>query len=460
MIDGVKCSCNGLDASLWRGNALLDFGLCVSESTGELLSPRIEAKYQSLRFAISPSQGGKLACSLFGSLHKYHNANDTNYNAFTFIELSDTLGDLSRRFDIDLCTASIHSLEIGVNIPLDYHPAIILKNVICHKGKPFAPLDYRDTRLGLICDHTDYAIKLYDKGYQSKIEELDKYVLRVEIKLHRQRMLQPFGITTLADLQDVEKVTPLVSLFWEHLSQVVFFDYSFKAASLAPIKRLNWQRYSNPNYWANLNRSDYYKARKRFADLLLKYNCIDWQKFVLKHTTKIWFDLSQIKQQKGRRFPHYLQDLVSRKKATFSNLVYVLEDVAKGGVLKRKKKATEKEPIYCISCDRQITGQKTGSRFCSEKLYGAQAKSCRNKDSNKRLMFKRKMQRAMDKDLMLRITYHDIGGVTYTDTLGANEISITREWLNNIISVEVLKPQPTTLKGKEAQNYLKTTNKP
>ncbi len=58
---------------------------------------------------------------------------------------------------------------------------------------------------------------------------------------------------------------------------------------------------------------------------------------------------------------------------------------------------------------------------------------------------------------MLRITYRDQnGGCTYTDTLGAKEISITREWLDRVISVDVLKPQTSTLTDIEAKEYLQT----
>ena len=61
----------------------------------------------------------------------------------------------------------------------------------------------------------------------------------------------------------------------------------------------------------------------------------------------------------------------------------------------------------------------------------------------------------MDKDLMLRITYRD-NGTEYTDTLAAKELSITREWLDRITRVDVLRPQPSTLQGNEAKEYLQT----
>lgn len=445
MIDGVKCSCIGLNADLWRNNPLLDFGLCVSETTGELLTERREAQMCSMHFVLTPARGNGFSCSFHGSLHKYKNGDGTNHDTYTFTELSETLDGLVRDYGIDLSTTAIHGMEVGINIPLEFKPEIILKNVICHKGKPFDSLISNKRKLGLICVYTDYSIKLYDKGHQSKIEGLDKYVLRYEVKAHRQRVLEPFNIRTLADLKDIEKVTALICLLLERLDEIVFFDYSFKSGQLSESKRLNWERYSNPNYWANLNRRDHYKARKKYAELLSKYNCIDWYKFVSKHTVKIWFDLSAIKHKKGRHFPRYLKGLESIKKETISKLVYVLEDVAGGDVGKRKEKPSKNTPRYCIVCGREITRQKSGSLFCSEKLYGKQARQCRNKDSNRRLAIKRKINRAMNDNLMLCITYWDQAGNAYTDIL-AKEICITREWLDRVISVERLEPQPLTLK--------------
>lgn len=457
MIDGVKCSCVNLNADVWRNNPLLDFGLWVSETTGETLTARRLAKADSLQFIISPTQTGGFSCSITGSLHKFKNKNGMNWNDFTFSELCRTLDNLSTNFNIQLDTTFIHSIEIGVNMELDFNPYIILKSVICHKGKAFNYLDKKDKRLGLICEHTDYAIKLYDKGHQSKISERNKYVLRFEVKLHRHRLLNPYDIATLNDLKSAEKVAPLISLLLERLDEIIFFDFSYKPKNLSKAKAESWQKYSNPNYWANLNFNRYYKARKKYAELIIKYNCIDWAKFVSKRTTEKWVELAELKQKNRRVFPQVFEAIESRKKASFSNLEYVLENLAKGEVKKREKKRkkndTEKEPCCCITCGRQLTGQKTGSRFCSEKIYGKDAKKCRNKDSNRRLSLKRKINRAMEKEKMLRITYKE-NGQEYTDILGANEILVTREWLDKIVSIDVLEPQQKELTGKGAKEYL------
>lgn len=454
MIDGVKCSCVGLDAFVWQNNPLLDFGLWVSEATGEVRTKQRTTKYQSLTFTLSDNG----ACSFAGSLHKYHNANDTNYNDFSFTDLVSTLHSLNNQFNIDLHRAIIHSIEIGVNIELDYSPAVILKSIICHKNKPFNHLDLKDKRVGLVCNYSDYSIKIYDKGHQSRISDNSKYIIRFEVKLHRQRMLLPFGIASLSDLLHVEKVAPLLGLLIEKIQDIVFFDFKYKGVELSDTKRLQWQQYSNPNYWADLSKKQRYKARQRYSLLIEKYGCIDWVKYCINRTAKKWHELAGIKQKTGGLFPSLCGDSVSTEKGTFSNLEYVLEKVACDLKERHKKKNTKTDHCYCVSCGRQLTGQKKGSLFCSEKMYGKEAKKCRNKESNRRLSIKRKINRAMKNDLLLKITYTH-NGSTYTDIPRIKEISVTREWLDKVQSVEVMdkEPQPP-LKGNKAKEYLQDIN--
>ncbi|WP_291102451.1 MULTISPECIES: hypothetical protein [unclassified Dysgonomonas] len=458
MIDGVKCSCVGLSADLWLNNPLLDFGLLVSERTGELLTQRREAKAKDLRFVLSPNERkNALSCSFTGSLHKHWDIDGSNHNDFTHPDICKTLDSLSANYNINLDEAFIHSLEIGVNIELDYSPEIIFKKAICHKGKPFERMDARDKRIGVICVHTDYSIKLYDKGYQCKIK--DKYILRYEVRLHRQRMLQAFDIFTLVDLKNTEKVAFLVCLLLERLDEVIFFDYSFKPQSLSESKLLAWQQYSNPRYWENLNRNNYYKARKKLAELIKKYGCIDWREFLSKRIINKWFDLAKFKQKNRRHFPQHLKSLQAKKQATISNLEYMLENVTSGDVQKRKKKDRKIEVknsiCNCVVCGRLLVGQKQGSRFCSERLYGKDARMCRNKDSNRRLTIKRKIKRAMEKDSMLRITYVDNGN-EYSDILATGELCVTREWLDKVKSVEVLDSPSHKITGDQAKEYLRT----
>ena len=53
------------------------------------------------------------------------------------------------------------------------------------------------------------------------------------------------------------------------------------------------------------------------------------------------------------------------------------------------------------------------------------------------MIVKRKIVNAMKKERTLRITY-EVDGEYYTDTLQANELAITRDWLDRVVNVAVL----------------------
>ncbi|MFR0678097.1 hypothetical protein [Dysgonomonas mossii] len=64
----------------------------------------------------------------------------------------------------------------------------------------------------------------------------------------------------------------------------------------------------------------------------------------------------------------------------------------------------------------------------------------------------------MEKDLVLRITYK-VEENEYSDILGTNEINITREWLDRIVSVEVLDSSMPKMAGEKAKEYLQKISK-
>lgn len=457
VVDGFKCSCVGLDADLWKQNKLLDFALSVSDSTGEILTQRKEAKTTALTFVLSPKKNGGVGCYLSGSLHKYKNGGVQNWDDFTINDIEKTLDQLSITYNIDLTTASLHSLEIGVNIPLNYQPKRIIESAICHKGKGFESLDRKDKHLGVICEHTDYSIKLYDKSRQCKIKGIG-YILRYEVKFKRMRMLEKCGIYTLSDLKKKNCLENVLPILISKLKEIIFFDFYANTSNLTNGQLLRWERFGTARYWEGLNRNMYYKTKLLFSKLIVTYGAKDGAELLAQKVSNKYHELCQVKQKTGRRFPEVSEAKLSTKRATFSKLEYVLENVACGGVDSTRKNK-EEIPLnvrHCFSCGRDISKQRAGSRFCSEKLYGNSAKQCRNKDSNRRMIIKRKIIKAMEEKLMLRITYADEQGIEYTDILGDAEIELSRLWLDRVRKVAVLRPTIEHLNGKRAKEYLLT----
>jgi hypothetical protein len=435
----------GLSACVWQRNPRLNFGLSVSESTGEILTPKKEAYAGAIRFIITSKPDGSLLCSMMGSLHKHSNADGINWNNFIFTDLSKTLDALHANYGIILKNTHIHTLEIGVNIPLNYAPKRVFKSVICHKGKAFDHIDRRGQYMGVVCEHTDYIIKLYDKGQQAHIMDNTMYLLRYELKLKRQRMLEPYGVRTFADLQSVEKVLPLLCLLIDRLNEIIFFDFTQPTDSMTDTQRLHWERYSNPKYWERLNRKQYYNARKQYAGMIAKYGALDCNKLLGEKVIKKWLELAEISKHKTLgQIPHILKRIESSFSGTFSKLEYLMENVPYEG----KKMNTKKQSVFgvkkkrfCVSCGRDISEQKNNSRFCSEKLYGKEARKCRNKDSNRRLALKRKIKRAKEKDLKIKIIFIKKNREKPPNKQAAATLVVTREWLNSVKRVTTVRPR-------------------
>lgn len=477
MFDGFKCKVLYDNERVgFSENPLLNFILQVSDATGEVM-PRKVAKRDGLTFAVNGDSS-----LLYGSLHKYKNVPHChNWDRFTFQELQAVLCRLNEVYGVDLAGSTLQTLEIGVNIPVRFAPERYFNMAVCHNGKPFDSLDKRNRKLGIVCKHSDYTVKLYDKGKQARVNGVSTYIMRVEIKLHSSKVLKELGVASFSKLQNVEIVALFFNVLADKLKGLVFFDRKeVEMLGLSEVKRNKLERFGNPKYWEELNKNQAYKARKQLDNIRVRYNlenhlntimglvarefgaCIgvSFNGNVYELQPEIWKD-KQIKQ------------------ATISTLEYLLEKVALGGLLndhKRPKKTRKKQTVvmnrkqkerkqtkptvktdrrFCVSCGREITHLKNTARFCSERERGRDAKQCRNRDSNARASLKRKINRAMEQEKYLQITYRDKDGIIYTDILGEKEIGITREWLDSIVEVEVLGGrEQVKLSGNDAQNFL------
>lgn len=171
-------------------------------------------------------------------------------------------------------------------------------------------------------------------------------------------------------------------------------------------------------------------------------------------------ELLQSKQIKGLRFPHSDGNSESTKRVTFSDFKYLCTNVTSKGegeatpVEQSEEMKNADKRRYCKCCGRDITHQRKDSVFCSEKYFGKEAKKCRNKDSNRRMIIKRKIKNAMEKEKMMQVVYVDSNGLEYSDILEAREINVSREWLERVKSVSVLDGTEETQTGENAKEYI------
>src|SRR5690606_10731654 len=103
-----------------------------------------------------------------GSLHKNF-YNGSNYLPFRCQDLQEQINHLCKNLCINPKEAKIFTLEVGLNIstPFKVTP-FIRRNIISYKGNPFNryTADRQGKCLGVVCQLSQYALKIYDKGLQ------------------------------------------------------------------------------------------------------------------------------------------------------------------------------------------------------------------------------------------------------------------------------------------------------
>lgn len=465
MLDGLKLRCPNLAPARWLTAPELvenGFPLAVVEPTGEIQRKPRTATYKGVTFTVTPSMLNDQRLTLAGSLHKYHNGGTVNSGRFTLADIQTAVHDLSIRFGVEPDSTLVENVEIGVNVALPFCPSRVIDAAIVCQNKPFTLFDGSKPKLGKRCVLSDYEVKYYDKGKQSG--DPRAHVLRVEVKVKKMRYLDAYGVVLLADLTNPAKVRPLVEVLLSAINATVFIDPRADLANLTPSEQAAYYQHRDPLTWSRpaiagdrWKRQDY---RQRLNRLLKKCNAFDYGRDLLNRVVEEWQVLADVA---GNTPTNSHENGLNEadKKATFSPLEYVGESVAKPTIEKGEGETTYFLPDSpknkcCVSCGKPLIGQQDNSRFCSEKYNGHKAaRQCRNRDSNKRRTKRNKVMRAKEKNQFLRITYSR-NGETYTDTLHSLEVAVSREWLDTVVSVELLPICPNAnLSGPDCYGHCK-----
>lgn len=413
-----------------------------------------------------------LRFTLNGSLHKYHNRGIHNADRFTFTDLQKSIGSLCDITAIAPDRFNLHGIEIGLNISLPFAPQRILKNLVSYGNRPFDQMDKKSRETGLQCNLQGYKLKIYDKGKQSR---KGGNVLRFEVAIKKMATLKKYGIATLEDLNDPDKVAALLELLYTAHDKIIWTDTAANLNPLTHREQKKWLAYSNPKTWECMDKRRRFDNLKQWKNLLSKYGKCYNLKTAISDEWKRLFNGQcsqpnhEMKAGKNRTFYPLVY---TGKKSCFSITDLYPIHPFKETDLKEKKaqKKLEKSPIqksrFCKSCGSDISNQSAQSKFCSSKYVGKKkARQCRNKDSNKRLSIKRKINRAMKNDRFLQITYAMPDGQTYTDILHPKEIHLTKKWLDRVQTITKLKAghglarrnnSPPDITGSSAKEYLKS----
>jgi len=393
MIDGITIKIIIENFYSWLRSVNLLLCTNVETETGEIRTKKRNdilitthrGKWETfdiiIKEVLNTTSGGKLFyLTIKGSLHKNHNGG-TNYQPFTWDQLQEHINHICTNLSINPTEAQISTLEVGVNIPTPFTVTPFFRgNIISYKGNSFNRYkpDSSGVCLGIVCNLSQYAVKVYDKGLQNKLSD---NLMRFELRYLKMQSLNNRGIKYLSDLQDIVKIYKLQDLLLNAWNDVLIYDVTqdVKKLHLKPSDNDLLIKGQNPKFWEQLkenNTGDHFKyMRGRFKNLVAKYGN-NWQSTVNGLIKKEWQNLF-------KNYPNL---------PTGETLLLPEFTIKING--KNGETPLTDNKRYCLSCGKELhQEQKPGSKFCSSKFVGERsAHQCRNNDSNQRNNFKRKIE--------------------------------------------------------------------
>lgn len=365
----------------------LDFVAPISTSTGEinpfnrernktLYTPKnqLKADYKGLTIVVTNDR----YVNLQGSLHEcYHGQNRGD---FTSAEVLKVITEISSALSINPFLTTLHNLEFGVNIILPFKVDIFLDSILCYKGKRPDRITYSGNGYLIKFFFKQYEVKLYDKGKQ---HGLNCNILRVEIKVRRMQFLHAKGLLfkSLLDLLNVNYYPGLNKILISTINSVVLFDRDIDKTKMSKNEKRIFSECSNPYYWNTLWNDNQTKYRKRliqFRTLNERYGKSKIHSTALRLVSKKWYeltgktdtDITGLPEESSTDITAGIKD---QKQITGTNITVQITGNIRTPLLEIRK---------CKYCKRDISNQKPESLFCSERLYGAEGKKCRNRKSN------------------------------------------------------------------------------
>lgn len=281
MYDGTKFHIHKPCIESILSNSLLEFHSKINLDTAEVKENKLVANYNGFKITIL----NKSYVLFQGSVHKYWNRDDTNYNDFTLFDYNDTLTGLASKFDLNPFSCQLHNLEFGVNVNLPFPIETFLNNLISFKGKEPEITTFEGKGKMVQFNFPGYyTLKIYNKGLQYGLSE---NIVRFEIKVRKMYYFKSkrIHINNLTDLLNPNVINQLREQLVKSFNELMIYDNSI---SIEEIKEPNERELilngRNPKYWVNLCKNkpeSFKKKRGRFRELVNKYGRLNRQKTVL-----------------------------------------------------------------------------------------------------------------------------------------------------------------------------------
>jgi len=239
-------------ARLLRLN-FLDFKVEVSSSTGEL-----KAYQTAVHHFCKIKVYDKGHVEFSGSVHKMWNSlngikapangeKGYNGNDLTISDINGIGKHLKTLFDCELNQLEFHNVEFGLNLNTTFKVKTFLFGLLMHHG-----VAYEDTRRQHYWQsvHTQYIMKMYDKGNQ--YGQLP--TLRIELKVIVMNLIKDVGISTFADVNE-NTMSKAYRLVLTHFDKTLHYDRTIRFKELTRLQKSAISNYSNKLWWLDLEPS-------------------------------------------------------------------------------------------------------------------------------------------------------------------------------------------------------------
>ena len=364
---------------------MLKFSVLTDVNSKEEIGNR-RAHYKGLDFILEPKGKAKIK----GSIHKFFNDGLHNANCFTYENFTEAVKRLSI-FGVKPANTKLKSFEIGLNLDTStckIDTKIFLGSILYCRGTQRSEMELNGkTGYGYAYKTTNTTYKFYDKAEQSKLQA---ELLRVETKFVRMRAVENYGIKSLADLLNREKLSKLIAdKFLKSIDETIFFEWDqIKTSRRLPTKyKSKFKDLRNPNWWIKDQRSNTDRQRnKELLERLIKTYAKRDIKSILKGL--ILLEISAF--SRSKKCYEYTEfeslknwnalNINAVKSVTNTQRIVCAEstDHREG---KEKKK-------YCLTCGKEITHQKSDSKYCNDQ------RKCRDKAYNLKVSEKRQAKRS------------------------------------------------------------------
>lgn len=301
MYDFAKTLLSNIDVKTLISNHCLEFKQPYNNKTSELENRQI-AKFNGLEYLIINSQ----IVLLKGSVHKFKNAGNHNYDDFTLNDFVDVLISLHIEFGINPYQTRLQNLEFGVNVEIPFKTEDFLSSIILYKNKlpDFKSYGNKGCLLRFVFDQ--YELKLYDK---SKQYGLNENIIRIEVKVKKMEYFnsktRSIGIYSLIDLLQPDKVEHLKQLLVSAFKEILFNDFTINPSLVKrKLDRELLINGRNPKYWQNFPKprsKTYYRQIVRYRALVLRYGKENPQMRVLNLIIEKLDAITQINEELSKK---------------------------------------------------------------------------------------------------------------------------------------------------------------